>query len=94
MFQGTENMTIGSRKVGLFGEDFEHSIHILEAKNAMEPELLLVPILIQWLVFANVWFVLLFGSFLKFILYEYLFEQHKKKEFNPVNMLTLILVLF
>ena len=93
MSQGAQNLTIMSRKIGLFGYDFEHSIGILEAKNTIEPELLLLQIPIQWLIVANVWFILLFGSFLKFILYDYIYEQHKKKNFTPIDMLTLILSL-
>ena len=93
MFQNAENLTITPRKVGLFGDDFEHSIGILDAENAMVSELISLHLPIQWLIVCNAWFILLFGSFLKYIMYEYLYEQHKKKEFTPVNMLTLILFL-
>jgi hypothetical protein len=93
MFQDAQNLTMRSWKVGFFADSFENSIDILEAKNNMEPEILLLQIPIQWLMVANVWFVLLFGSFFKFIVYEYLYEQYNKKKFTPVGMLTLVLAL-
>jgi hypothetical protein len=94
MLHSIENTSIG---LGIEPDTHENSfyswIQVLEAKDAIFPNLLQRPKPIQWLVVAVVcWLPFIIGTYFRFFLYEYLLQQYKKKELLPVNVLSLVVV--
>ena len=80
-------------------EPYEHEIEfyswiqIFEAKDATFPRLLQKPKTIQWFILAVLWLPLIIGMYFRSILYEFLFEQYKKKQLTLVNKLCLAVIL-
>ena len=66
---------------------------ILETKNLSIPGLLKHSKSFQALLCGIDWTLTIFGSYFKYILYEYIFDQYKKKEVHPIDILTLVLAL-
>ena len=65
-------------------------IHVVNADSDVHLPLIDAPEEEQWLVCASVWTLFLIGSYFRYILYEYLFQQYKSNELKPLNILTLV----
>ena len=94
MLHNLENKSIG---LGLEKNKHENGyfpwMQILEAKDAIFPNILENPKPLQWLHLSSAWIPLIVGTYFRFIVYEYLFQQYKKKELTSVNKLSLTIVL-
>jgi hypothetical protein len=94
MSHSIQNQTIGfSLEADEFQNDLYSWIQVVEAKDEIFPNVLQRPKTIQWLTIFGVWFTLSIGTYFRFILYEYLFQQYKKKKLTRVNKLSLIVCL-
>ena len=71
----------------------EPALLILETHNVLRPVLLDHSKVFQACICGFHWVTTLFGSYFRYILYQYIFNQYKKKELNPIDILTLILSL-
>ena len=95
MIHSIENVSI---LLGIEPDTDENSfyswIHVLEAYDAIFPNVLQKPKPIQLLVLAIVaWLPLIIGTYFRFFFYEYVLQQYKNKELLPVNILALVVVL-
>ena len=94
MYHHIQNSTL---HLGIEASPFQDSIdlfiHILESETAGRPKLLQKPKLIQWCTVGFFWFFALIGTYFRYFLYQYLFQQYKEKKFTPVNTLSIFLVL-
>ena len=94
MLQSIDNKTIGlSLEPHKFEKESYSWIHVIEAKAGILPNILQLPKTIQWLTIVGGWLLFLIGTYFRFIFYEYLFQQYKKKELTIVNKLSLIVCL-
>ena len=88
MWHDLTNQTIG---LGFNREETDNSqdffVHIFEADDVTKPVFLRLQKLIQWAFCVIAWLIILVGSYFKYILYKYLFEQYKLKELSPINIL-------
>ena len=64
-------------------------INMVDANYAMDYNILRIEKYAQWLIIAFVWTTILIASYFRYILYSYLFQQYKTKEFRPINGLIL-----
>ena len=67
-------------------------IHVMSANNDVFPHWIDAPGEMQWKFLGCVWLIFLIGSYFRYILYEYMFQQYKLKLFEPINILTLLVV--
>ena len=91
MWPHLENKTI---TIGFTDEQFQSNddflVHILEADNVTIPVVLRLQKQVQWLICVIGWLMVLIGSYFRYILYTYLFEQYKIKEVTPINVLIVV----
>ena len=69
---------------------FIPEILILEATNVMRPPILTVSKQLQWLIWGIRWFLILIGSYFRYIMYQYIFCQWKSKALKPIDIATLL----
>ena len=65
--------------------------HVINANNDIHLPLIDAPEKERWLVFVSVWSLFLIGSYFRYILYKYMFQQYKTKELGSINILTLVI---
>ena len=73
--------------------ELDFVIDAVETENLIMPNIFLRSKRWQMASVVGQWISVLIGSYFRFIMYEYLFEQYKKKELTPVNKLSLVVVL-
>ena len=94
MSRNLENQTISlNLERNNTHNDFQSWIYVVEANDYMSPRLLEKPEKIQWFTLSGYWFSILIGTYFRFIVYEYLFQQHKNQELTAVNKLSLVGIL-
>ena len=73
------------------GERTNASVFIFEAEDAAYPEQLFRSETSQWANVSLSWiFVMIVGTYFRFVLYEYLYEQYRENDFTTINALTLV----
>jgi hypothetical protein len=94
MLGNIKNKTLG---LSLQPQEFQNGsyswIQVLEAKDIMWPNLLRIPKTSQGVLTAASCLLFIIGTYFQFIIYEYLYQQYKKKELTIVNKLGLVLYL-
>ena len=71
-------------------EQMNDFVFVNSLEDATRPKQLFRSKSSQWLnVFLSWIFVMIIGTYFRFILYEHLYEQYKKKDFTPINALIL-----
>ena len=91
MWYHLENQTIAIGFTdGQTQNEHDFLIHIIEADKATRPVLLRLQKQFQWVICAIGWLIILSGSYFRYILYTYIFEQYKIKEFKPIDVLILV----
>ena len=90
-------ITLGFEKVSAEIQsdvDIEHKTNsallITDAISVLRPGLLNRSKGFQSWIVASQWFITLIGSYFRFILYEYIYDQYKKKKSTPIDLLILI----
>ena len=63
------------------------TFHISEALNVILPAQLLIPNYLQSIICFSGWIFLIIGSFYRFVVYKHLFQEYKKKNLSPINVL-------
>ena len=90
-FLNNNNIPLGLHQNGEWNNA---SVFIVEAEDAAYPEQLFRSETSQWVNVCLSWiFVIIVGTYFRFVLYEYLYEQYRKKEFTTINALTLVTAL-
>ena len=77
---------------GIFDGDVEYNsshIHIYSGKDVLSPGVLNLPLELQLLSCSMEWLAIVVGSYFKGIIYKFLHEKKKRKEFTEVDSLLL-----
>ena len=94
MLNTTKNKTIGlSLELNSVQDGLHPFIYIHEAEDVMWPDVLQRSKHLQWLTLLVTWVPVLIGTYFRYILYDYIFEQYKKKELTLVNKISLVISL-
>ena len=68
----------------------EERFHIFDSENILWPDVLKLSKSLQWSICGFCWIAILVGSYFRHVLYKYLYNQHKKKDFKYLDVLTLV----
>ena len=68
----------------------EERFHIFDSENILWPDVLKLSKSFQWSICGFCWIAFFLGSYFRHIFYKYLFDQHKKKDFKYLDVLTLV----
>ena len=74
-------------------ERFDFMIRAIIAEDLMEPGIIQRDKKSQWLTVGGSWISILIGSYFRLIMYRYVYEMYKKKEFLPINKLIIVVAL-
>ena len=66
-------------------------LNILDSESILIPDILTISRELQWYICCFCWFVISVGTYFRHILYKCLVDRYKKKDFKPIDLLTLIL---
>ena len=68
----------------------DERFHILDSENILWPDVLYLSKSLQWSICGFCWIAILVGSYFRHILYKYLYNRYKKKDFKYIDVLTLV----
>ena len=74
-------------------EIVDYTFLLVDAESSMRPMILNFPKEYLWLICGICWLLFFLGSYFKYFLYQFLFDEYKKKSSKPIDVLTLLLAI-